>query len=289
MPLEKQITIHSHDLDLAATIHFPSGKRDRAIRQTSQYPLIIICHGFVGSRIGVNRLFVKAARELSDAGFTVLRFDYGGCGESTGDYGAGGLDALIEQTRRVIDYGLEIEGVDPGRVILLGHSLGGAVSILTAGVDPRVKTLVLWSAVAHPFHDIVRIVGKQAYEESERSGAVDYLGYSLTNNFFASLSRYHPFQHAKHFTGDVLLIHGSQDEVIPVEYCFLYQKLFAIRKVNSHCEKEIIHQADHTFSSIDSTDRLLKKTRDWLLRVHKGLKAVNDPLPIGHPKAPDVS
>lgn len=273
--MEQQLTIRSKELELAATLHVPFNITKKGKQQTSLLPLIIICHGFVGNRIGVDRLFVKAARELSSSGFMVLRFDYGGCGESTGDYGAGGLDALIEQTRHVIDYGLQIDGVDPDRLILLGHSLGGAVSLLTAARDSRVKSLVLWSAVAHPFQDITRIVGKKVYEESLQKGVADYLGYSFQPQFFNSLSRFHPFQEAKHFSGDVLLIHGTDDDVIPVEYCFLYQKLFSLEN-HRRCEKEIIFHADHTYSSGETFCHLLTRTKDWLFRLDRQNHAVNE-------------
>src|SRR5690348_11706652 len=148
--MEHHITIHSEEAELAATLHYPTADHKLQQPGCERWPIIIICHGFIGSRIGVDRLFVKAARELSSKGFLVLRFDYGGCGESTGDYGNGGLDVMIEQTRSVIDYGLSIDCVDLSRVILLGHSLGGAAALLTAARDHRVKTLVMWSAVAYP-------------------------------------------------------------------------------------------------------------------------------------------
>lgn len=117
---------------------------------------VLICHGFVGSRIGVDRLFVKAARDMAAHGFNVVRFDYAGCGESEGEYGAGGMDALLRQTRDVLEHVRNMESGAPGRLILLGHSLGGAVSLLTAARDSRVDGLVLWAPVLRPFEDIVR-------------------------------------------------------------------------------------------------------------------------------------
>src|SRR3954453_3001183 len=103
--MEHHITISSGALELAATLHYPGSTG-------SKNPIIIIAHGFVGNRIGVDRLFVKAAREFSTLGYMVLRFDYAGCGESTGDYGSGGIDSMIDQTRHVIDYVLGIDCVD---------------------------------------------------------------------------------------------------------------------------------------------------------------------------------
>ena len=235
--MEKTITLKHGDLELAATLHYPKGD----LRQTGKSPVVIICHGFVGSRIGVDRLFVKTARALADAGYYALRFDYGGCGESTGDYGALGFGSMIDQTRTALDYMLDMDCVDPLRVTLLGHSLGGAVALHTAVKDKRAKNLVLWSAVGYPFNDIVRIVGRSAYDEAITKGSADHLGYALKPAFFQSLSEHQPFQAAVKFGGDVLLLHGTSDDVIPADYSFLLQKVFWTRNEGS-CEKEILFQ-----------------------------------------------
>ncbi|GAA4878204.1 alpha/beta fold hydrolase [Paenibacillus vulneris] len=259
--MEHHITIQSEYAELAATLHYPASTG-------SKNPIIIIAHGFIGNRIGVDRLFVKAAREFSEQGYMVLRFDFAGCGESSGDYGSGGLDAMIDQTRSVIDYALKIDCVDPARVILLGHSLGGAVAVLTAARDKRIKSLVLWSAVAHPFNDIIKIIGKKTYEEAVQLGSSDYLGYSFKPAYFESLAGHQPLEQTRKFTGDVFVVHGTNDDVIPVDYCFLYQKLFWLRS-QGQCDKEVIFQADHTYSSGQAYIQLISATKNWLLSLEK--------------------
>ncbi|CAG7628587.1 alpha/beta hydrolase family protein [Paenibacillus allorhizosphaerae] len=275
--MEHQITIPFEQLELAATLHYPEvrGDRAKASGHSGKNPIIIIAHGFIGTRIGIDRLFVNAAREFSRNGHMVLRFDYGGCGESTGEYGRGGMDAMIDQTRRVIDYALDIDCVDPQRVVLLGHSLGGAAAILTAARDRRVKTLVLWAPVAYPFSDIVGITGKKLYEDAVQHGSADYLGYRLEPVFFESLAKHQPFEQLRKFGGDVLLVHGTGDEVIPVDYCFLYQKLFWLRS-QGICDKEVIFQANHTFTGSVAREQLLGTTVNWLLTIDKQKREWND-------------
>ena len=82
---------------LAATIDFPKN-----LVFGKKYPFIIICHGFIGSKVGVDRLFVKAAEEFTMDGAIVLRFDFAGCGESSGNYGETGLDAFIINYKRFL-------------------------------------------------------------------------------------------------------------------------------------------------------------------------------------------
>jgi len=258
--MERTLTLQHENIRLAASIHYPAVKDERA---DGKWPAIVICHGFTGSRIGVNRLFVQAAREFASRGFLVIRFDFAGCGESEGEYGEHGLDSMIAQTRTVLDYALSLDVVDPMKVTLLGHSLGGAVALLTAAQDRRVKSLVLWSAVCHPFSDIVRIVGRDVYDEAIRSGKADYLGYTLKPAFFESLQKFQPFHTAPRFSGDVFLAHGTSDDVIPTDYTFMLEKTFWLRG-DGRCDKLILFQADHTYSKGEHKAELFKATADWL-------------------------
>ncbi|MCU6711261.1 alpha/beta hydrolase [Paenibacillus sp. J5C_2022] len=264
--MEKQLVLRHDELELAATLHYPAdnGTNHQQGKDCNRkHGAIIICHGFIGNRIGIDRLFVKTARALAASGSFVMRFDYGGCGESSGEYGALGFDAMVDQTRTVIDYISAMDCVDPQRIILLGHSLGGAVSIMTAVKDKRVKRLVLWSPVGYPFSDIVRIVGRESYDEAITKGGADHMGYVLQPAYFDSLMQHQPFQSAPRFGGDVLLVHGTSDELIPVDYSFLYQKVFWTR-AEGVCDKEILFQANHTYSSRKHQEEAITVTSQWL-------------------------
>jgi uncharacterized protein len=258
--MERPFTIRHEDLALAATIHYPSKEGDIA---EQKMPLVVICHGFVGSRVGVNRLFVLAARQIAELGYLVIRFDYAGCGESQGVYGEHGMDSMIAQTRSVLDYGLSLDCVDPCRITLLGHSLGGAVALLTARKDRRVKSLALWSPVGYPFADLVRIVGRDVYDETITKGEADYQGYLLKPQFFESLQEHQPFSEASKFHGDVFIAHGTSDDTIPPDYSFLLEKTFWQRG-EGRCDKNVIFQADHTYTQGKHKEELFRSTLEWL-------------------------
>ncbi|MFC5702452.1 alpha/beta hydrolase family protein [Cohnella faecalis] len=258
--MERPLNIRHEDLTLAATIHYPAADSKLPV---GKLPLVIINHGFVGSRIGVDRLFVLTGRELADRGFLVIRFDFAGCGESEGVYGEHGLESMISQTRSVLDYALGLDIVDPLRITLLGHSLGGAAALLTATRDRRIKSLALWSPVGYPFNDIVRIVGRKTYDEAVTKGKSDYSGYTLKPDFFESLQQHQPFQEAQKFHGDVFIAHGTSDDVIPADYSFLLEKTFWLRG-EGRCDKNIIFQADHTYTRGEHKQELIRSTADWL-------------------------
>jgi uncharacterized protein len=244
---------------LAATIDFPKN-----LVFGKKYPFIIICHGFIGSKVGVDRLFVKAAEEFTMDGAIVLRFDFAGCGESSGNYGETGLDAFIHQLQAVLDYSINhIEQIDRNNITVLGHSLGGATAVLTAAIDSRIRHLILWSSVAQPYEDIKRIVGTEKVSSLKTGSFIDYMGYQFGEHFFQSLKGFKPLQAATEFKGDVLILHGTGDHDIPVAYAKDYESAFKSRKWGGCLKYEIIG-ANHTISNYNHFSQLMTITRNWL-------------------------
>lgn len=86
---------------------------------------MLFCHGN-GGNIGDR---VHNAALLSAAGFDMLLFDYRGYGKSTGKADEPGTYADARAAHASL---LEQPGADPGRVFLLGESLGGAVALQLA-------------------------------------------------------------------------------------------------------------------------------------------------------------
>ncbi|MED1204592.1 alpha/beta hydrolase [Heyndrickxia acidicola] len=263
--MEQQVMIEWQEKGLAATVHYPE-----SLSNTSRFPLIIICHGFTGSRQGVHRLFVNAARRLAEKEYAVLRFDYSGCGESEGEYGRTYFDEFIQQTRQAIAFGRQLEYIDSANVILLGHSLGGAIALYTAVLDGNISRLILWSAVGNPFEDIVSIVGEKAYRsfQAEGKASLDYLGYSFTKDFFDSMIPYQPLLKASAYKGDVFIIHGTADDEIPSAYSEEYDKKFCSRQ-KGMCESYFIQGAGHTYSSCGEKEELVRHTLSWLFKTEK--------------------
>ncbi|MCM3031083.1 MULTISPECIES: alpha/beta hydrolase [unclassified Niallia] len=253
------MTIHQRLMwkqeELALSIDYP---RNRANKNNH---VILICHGLIGSRIGVDRLFVKSAAELVNNGYTVYRFDYAGCGESTGEYGKFGLSDLIAQTKTVIDYACRQEETD--EIILLGHSLGGAVTLLQANRDDRVSKLIQWAAVGNPYEDLAKIVGADEVSALTETETIDFYGYPLSGYFFQSMKKYQPLQECTSFNGDVLLLHGNGDSDIPHDYLQEYKRNYE-QRANGTAEAFIIENGEHTFSCASHYEQLIEKTVQWL-------------------------
>lgn len=242
--------------DLVLSIDYPE-----KFNSNEKYQTLIICHGLIGSRIGVDRLFVKASQALIEEGYVVVRFDYKGCGESSGEYGNNSLEELIDQTKEVVQY--TMNNLPIKELTLLGHSLGGAVALLTALEDERVHRLIQWAAVGKPYEDISKIFGKSRMKELRQRKEVDFYGYSFYPKYFHSLNDYEPLQVCSKFKGDVFIAHGTNDQDIPCTYLSSYKENYLTR-VQGSVQELSIENAEHTFSKTDHFQELITETMDWL-------------------------
>ncbi|WP_209125132.1 S9 family peptidase [Alkalihalobacillus sp. BA299] len=253
----KPVHFSAGPLLLSSMTHYPKKSF------INKVPAIILVHGFVGSKVGEHRMFVKAANYFSERGYLVFRFDFGGCGESEGDYSHVTLTKQIKELQAAIDYVLSIDKVDPNLLTVVGHSLGGAVASITASRDERIKQLMLWSPVARPFTDIVRITSNEAVLQAKRDGIYDYHGFYLSDAFFEDLKLHHPLKALHNYKGPAHIIHAELDEDVPKANAVDYYQ--TLKKRNSSIQYSFIEKADHTFSSYTFEQQLFNQTYQWMM------------------------
>jgi pimeloyl-ACP methyl ester carboxylesterase len=242
---------------LSAAIHYPKVKKEK-------HPAVLFVHGFVGSKVGAHRLFVKAAQAFAEAGYISFRFDFSGCGESNGDYRDVTVSKQINELIEAITYVSQLDHVDPKQVILIGHSLGGAITALTAYQFPEIKQIALWSPVAKPFLDITAITSEQAVETAEIHGVFDYNGFLLSHDFFEDLKQHQPLDSINLFNGSVLIVHGDDDQDVPKENAKAYANRISQKEDKTQADYLFIESADHTFSNTAWEQQLFNKTIQWL-------------------------
>ncbi|MGO4886922.1 alpha/beta hydrolase family protein [Anaerobacillus sp. MEB173] len=254
----KNIMFQVNEKNLSGAIHIPGNSG------LHSHPAIILVHGFVGSKVGEHRLFVKAARYFSQLGYVVFRFDFSGCGESDGDYGDVTVSNQIEELKGAIDFVLSQKEVNKNNLTVIGHSLGGAVSALTAGLDDRISQLLLWSPVARPYEDIVRITGDFAVKHAKETGLYDYNGFNLSHTFFSDLQNHKPLEDIKNFNGLAFIIHASHDEDVPNINAADYTKAINQSMPTHLSTSTLLEHADHTFSSYSFENELFELSSNWL-------------------------
>ena len=110
-----------------------------------QAPAVLwLSAGFL-HRVGPNRLYVTMARRLAALGFTSVRFDFSGIGDSPPRRDHLPFDeGAVRDTREVIDWLAEHRGID--RVVLAGVCSGASVALWTASCDARVVGVALVNA-----------------------------------------------------------------------------------------------------------------------------------------------
>jgi len=138
---EEQILFKGDSADLYGVVYEPSGPR---------LGTLVICAADGNERTWTQRVLVRTARALAQNGISVLRFDYRGQGESSGDYEG----ATVETRLQDIASALEVASLrrpSPAHPIgLLGTRLGGTLAMLTAAERPDVAPVILWEPILDP-------------------------------------------------------------------------------------------------------------------------------------------
>lgn len=124
-------------LDVA--YHAPAG-------QASGVPaaIVVIAHGVTAHKD--RPLLIALADAASEAGLAALRISFAGNGNSEGRF----EDAV--PSKEVGDLGSIIDALvawGVGRIAYAGHSMGGAVGVMRAAIDPRIACLVSLAGMVH--------------------------------------------------------------------------------------------------------------------------------------------
>lgn len=206
---KQKLTIkNSRNLKLAAILE---GEEKKA-------PTVVMCHGFHSSKD--NSLSTKAlAQKLVERGISVLRFDFTGHGHSEGDIDKiTPLDGLDDLKSAIRSLGKE-------KVALYGSSFGGYVSLLYACQNP-VLALALKAPVADWAH--VQISQNRGIKFHQDTKDIDI------------------YKQAFNIRAPTLIIHGDQDDVVPIG-----QSLKLLKALRCDKKLQIIKGASHDIRGED--------------------------------------
>lgn len=248
--MELHTTFQSAGETVAAVLHLP----DR-----HPAPGVILCHGFTGHKAETHRLFVYAARDFARHGLAALRFDFRGSGDSDGEFHEMTISREIEDARTALDFLASRPEVDARRLGALGLSMGGCVAACLAGRDSRVRSLVLWAAVAHP--------GKLFDERLAASFAdgrevVDLNGWAIGRAFLEDARRVEPLRDLAAYQGPALVVHGTCDESVPLGHAHDFHAALGAR-----AQLHLVAEADHTFSSLPWKEEVVARSRRFFLET----------------------
>lgn len=130
------VTIASGGERLLGVLHVPAGP--------GPHPIVVLLHGFPG-----NERNFDLAQALRRAGYATLVFHYRGSWGVGGSYSWANVladAAAVADAVRAPAFAAE-HRLDPDRLALAGHSLGGFTALMTAAADPSINAVVSIAAV----------------------------------------------------------------------------------------------------------------------------------------------
>jgi dipeptidyl aminopeptidase/acylaminoacyl peptidase len=168
--------------------------------------LIVILHGLTDQKEGM----LSIAEAYADAGYLAVVPDLRAHGSSGGRYTSMGYREKWDM-KLLVDY-LQSQGCNVSHTGALGGSLGAAIALQWAGIDPRVKAVV---AVA-PFAEL----------SSEMQFFYETHHVSLLQRFLIEaaaqregrfqISEVSPLDAVENIDTPILLAHGRQDDIVPI-------------------------------------------------------------------------
>lgn len=219
---------------LSAELQTPDGRR--------HYPLVMILHGFTGNK-NEPRL-TAIANNLEKEGIASIRFDFNGHGDSEGDFQDMTVLNEIEDAKKVYDYVSKLPEVTS--VSIAGHSQGGVVTSMLAGElgDKKVKSIALLAPAAVLRDDAIRgnLFGV-TFDSSNPPEYVEIFGnHKIGRNYIKTAQTLPIYETAEKFQGTALLIHGTNDTVVPYTCSLNYRHIYKKNRF------ELLVGFDHGFS-----------------------------------------
>lgn len=243
--MQKAVELVCGGLTLRGMLHIPDNGKNK-------HPFVAMYHGFTGSNTEASFMFVQLSRELEKAGIGSIRFDFSGSGNSDGVFEDMTLTSEANEAKCIFEYMSQLEFVDRDNLFMLGMSMGGLVTSITAGELSNVKAVVLW-APAGNMADLAETFSKDA--PVDENGRADMGGVLLNTNFISDIRSRDIFSLASKYKGDLLIIHGTKDTTVPIQTSYKYLEAYGGR-----ARLVEVDGADHCFGRVEWRRVLIPET-----------------------------
>ena len=220
------------------------------------HPVVLLCHGLPG-----NEKNLDLAQAIRRAGWTVITFNYRGSWGSPGSYRFANdledADAVLAWLRTPAN--AASLGIDPKRIAMVGHSLGGWVTALTVAHDRA----LLGGALISPGNigflgHMQRDAATAAFTENGLEALADTSGAIMADEAIAHADAWDFVKAAPRLTGTNLFVLTSDDGLAPEA-----DRMAAAVKAAGGTKVSTVHvPTDHSWS--DRRIRLESEIIRWL-------------------------
>jgi hypothetical protein len=241
-PCLKGVVFESAGSKLLGALYCPSG--------AGPHPTVILLHGLPGLEKNGDLAYA-----LKEAGWNALIFHYRGCWGSGGDYTLAGIP---EDIHHAVDHLLGGDyDVDPKRLAVIGHSVGGWAALVAASRDQRVRAVITLNGITNT--RTASMVEDQADDFARFLRGITARG--LQSQWRALSAMYNPVD----LIADIeprpmLLIHGTADKDVPESQALEFKQ-----RAGACAELFTIKGADHWFSG--HRIQLTVKIVSWLKKL----------------------
>lgn len=222
-----------------------------------QAPLVIFTHGFKGFKDwGTHNL---VAQYFAENGFRFLKFNFSHNG-TTPDHPLDFVDLEafsdntfsieLEDLKSVIDFAAGGANFSPVKTVsLIGHSMGGGISIIKTAEDARVEKLITWASVAD-FHNLWpktveaqwRLSGVQFFPNSRTNQQMPVKA-TLLDDLEHNSKRLNILLSAAEIKQPWLIIHGDADPTVNTSHAL------ELNRKQPKSDLVVAPGANHTFNS----------------------------------------
>jgi dienelactone hydrolase len=226
-------------------------------RGSGSWPTVVVNHPGFGAAAG----FSDVALKFRDRGYCVFCPDFRGSGKSEGEHelAKGEIDDVIEG----LEY-LQARGVVDGeRVALCGLSHGASIALIAAGRYPGARAVVAQAG----FSDLAAAYRYHLTHESKiRNLLLRY--WSVVGGTLEERPEEYAVRSAVNYADSiqapVLLIHGENDEIVPVDQA--REMYDALRKAGKTAELKIFPGQGHGVTGSEAREEVWRLTFEWLDR-----------------------
>lgn len=240
----------------------------------NNYSGIVFVHAADANRLGPHRMFVEAEKVFNDNGFSTMRFDLTGCGDSSGTYDPQNIEQDISDVASAIRF--FISDYDIKTIILFGISRGAKVIIQTMqNFALPLSGAICLSAPEASMNTSIRklsdISKNYIYKmlnthnlKKVFTGRVDLCQilktFSLPIRNIANANNTNKSEKFRTIC-PTLIIYGSSDPVTTQSLKY-YSNLFKNNKISF--ESFVIKNANHSFFHYKWKQKIISKSIEWL-------------------------